>query len=193
MPNSGSGEKDRAIKYYDFEKREEKTITPNADAFQLSADGKKILVALKGSYHIIKPDADQKLEKKMPTDQMEMTIVPREEWTQLFNDAWRLERDFFYDPNMHGIDWDALKVQYGKLIDNAITRSDVNYIIGELIAEISASHTYRGGGDTEKSPQKPVGYLGIDWGLKDGHYFVKRIVRAAEWDNEDRSPLTNLE
>ena len=189
MPNSGSGEKDKAIKYYDFEKREEKTITPNADAFQLSADGKKILVALKGSYHIIKPDADQKLEKKMPTDQMEMTIVPREEWTQLFNDAWRLERDFFYDPNMHGIDWNALKVQYGKLIENAITRSDVNYIIGELIAEISASHTYRGGGDTENSPQKPVGYLGIDWGLKDGFYFVKRIVKGAKWDNEDRSPL----
>ena len=189
MPNSGSSDKDRPIKYYDFEKREEKTITSNADAFQLSTDGKKILVASKGSYYVIKPDADQKLDKKMPTDQLEMTIVPREEWTQLFNDAWRLERDFFYDPNMHGIDWNALKVQYGKLIDNAITRSDVNFIIGELIAEISASHTYRGGGDTENSPQKPVGYLGIDWGLKDGHYFVKRIVRGADWDDEDRSPL----
>lgn len=189
IPNSGSGEKNKAIKYYDLEKREEKTITPNADVFQLSADGKKILVSSKGSYYIIKSDADQKLDKKMPTNQMEMSIVPREEWTQLFNDAWRLERDFFYDPNMHGIDWAALKVQYGKLINNAITRTDVNFIIGELIAEISASHTYRGGGDVDKSLRKPVGYLGIDWGLKDNHYFVKRIVRAAEWDNEDRSPL----
>lgn len=147
-PNSGSGEENKPLNYFDFEKIEEKTVTETADAFSVTEDGKKILVGNKGSYYVIKVEPDQKLEKKMPVDQMEMAVVPREEWQQLFNDAWRFERDFFYDPNMHGINWNALKEQYGKLLNHAVTRWDVNFIIGELIAEINASHTYRGGGDT---------------------------------------------
>ena len=113
-------------------------------------------------------------DKKLPTSQMEMTVVPREEWKQIFNDVWRLERDLFYDKNMHGVDWNAMKKQYGALIDNAVTRSDVNYIIGELIGELNASHTYRGGGDEETAPQRPVGYLGVDWELSNGAYKIKR-------------------
>ncbi len=189
FPNSGSGDKNKPVKYFDFEKREEKTIVADADAFQVSADGKKILVSNKGSYYVVKTEPDQKLEKKMPVNEMEMTVVPQEEWHQLFNDAWRFERDFFYDPNMHGLDWTAIKEQYNKLLKYAVTRWDVNFIIGELIAEISSSHTYRGGGDTEEAPTKPVGYLGIDWGIKDGTYYVKRIVKGAPWDSEVKSAL----
>lgn len=189
MPNSGSAVEEKSVNYFDFEKREEKTIVPNADIFQLSDDGKKVLVGLKNSYYVIKPEADQKLEKKMPTNQMEMTVVPREEWQQLFNDAWRLERDFFYDPNMHGTNWIAIKEQYGKLLKHATTRWDVNFILGELIGEMNASHTYRRGGDTERAEQKSVGYLGIDWGLKNNYYYVNRIVKGAPWDSEVRSAL----
>ncbi|MCK7526345.1 MAG: hypothetical protein MZV64_56450 [Ignavibacteriales bacterium] len=69
--------------------------------------------------------------------------------SKYLHDVWRLQRDFFYDKNMHGVDWNAMKKQYGDLIDNAVTRGDVNYIIGELISELNASHTYRGGGDDE--------------------------------------------
>ena len=125
----------------------------------------------------------------MPTDQMEMTVIPRLEWTQIFNDAWRFERDFFYDPNMHGVNWNAMREQYGKLIDFAITRWDINYIIGELIAELNSSHTYRGGGDVEEAPKRPVGYLGIDWQLNNGAYQIQKIIKGAPWDNEVRSPL----
>jgi len=189
FPNSGSGDENKPVNYFDFEKREEKTIVTDADAVQVTADGKKILVSSKGVYYVVKVEPDQKLEKKMPTDQMEMTLVPREEWQQLFNDAWRFERDFFYDPNMHGLNWDAIKEQYSKLLKYAVTRWDVNFIIGELISEISASHTYRGGGDTEEAPTKPVGYLGVDWGFKGGSYYIKRIVKSAPWDSEVRSAL----
>jgi tricorn protease len=129
------------------------------------------------------------MDKKMPTGNLTMSLNPKEEWKQLFTDAWRFERDFFYDPAMHGQDWNALRKQYGDLIDNAVTRWDVNYIIGELIGEINASHTYRGGGDTETPPNKAVGYLGIDWGVKNGAYYVKRMVKGAPWDSEVRSPL----
>jgi len=188
-PNTGSAEKKKSIIYYDLDKREEKTIVDDADVFQVSADGKKILVSKQKSFSIVDVAPDQKLDKKLPTSQMEMTVVPREEWEQIFTDAWRLERDFFYDKNMHGVDWNAMRKQYGALVDNAVTRSDVNFLIGELIGELNASHTYRGGGDEEQAPQRAAGYLGVDWELKDGAYRIKKIVNGAQWDTEVRSPL----
>lgn len=188
-PNTGSVEKKKSIVYYDLDKREEKTIVDDADNFQVSADGKKILVLKQKSFSVVDIAPDQKLDKKLPTSQLEMTVVPREEWKQIFTDAWRLERDFFYDKNMHGVDWNAMRKQYGALIDNAVTRSDVNFIIGELIAELNASHTYRGGGDEEPALRRAIGYLGIDWELNNAAYRIKRIVNGADWDTEVRSPL----
>ena len=188
-PNSGSADKKKSVVYFDFDKREEKTIVDDADVFQISADEKKILVAKQNSFSVVDIAPDQKLDKKLPTNQLEMTVVPREEWKQIFTDVWRLQRDFFYDKNMHGVDWNAMKKQYGELIDNAVTRGDVNYIIGELISELNASHTYRGGGDDETPLQRKVGYLGVDWELNNGAYKIKRIVNGAAWDTEVRSPL----
>jgi tricorn protease len=188
-PNSGSADKKRPVVYFDFDKLEEKTIVDDADVFQISADEKKIIVAKQNSFSVVDIAPDQKLDKKLPTNQLEMTVVPREEWKQIFNDVWRLQRDFFYDKNMHGVDWGAMKKQYGELIDNAVTRGDVNYIIGELISELNASHTYRGGGDDETPLQRKAGYLGVDWELTDGAYKIKRIVNGADWDTEVRSPL----
>ena len=188
-PNTGSAEKKKAIKYYDLSKREEKTIADGVSGYTLSADGKKILIVKDGSYYVTDIAPDQKLEKKMPTDQMEMTINPRQEWHQIFNDVWRFERDFFYDPHMHGVNWNEMRERYGKLIDYAVTRWDVNYIIGELIGEISSSHTYVGGGDVQKSDKRAVGYLGVDWELSNGAYRIKKIIKGAPWDIYDRSPL----
>lgn len=188
-PNSGSADKSKPVYYYDLEKLEEKKIVDDADMYMVSADGKKIVVGKSNSYSIIDVAENQKLDKKMPTSQLEMTIDPKAEWKQIFNEVWRLERDFFYDPNMHGVNWNTMRVQYGKLIDNAITRWDVNNIIGELIAELSASHTYRSGGDTDEAENKNTGYLGIDWTIDNGAYKIKRIVNGAPWDSEVRSPL----
>ncbi len=189
MPNDGSADKKKSVGYFDLDKREEKTIVDDADAFQISADEKKILLSKQNSFSVVDVAPDQKLDKKLPTSQMEMTVVPREEWKQIFNDVWRLERDMFYDKNMHGVDWKAMKKQYGALIDNAVTRGDVNYVLGELISELNASHTYRSGGDEETPLQRQVGYLGIDWELSNGAYRIKRIVNGASWDAEVRSPL----
>ncbi|HUI29335.1 MAG TPA: PDZ domain-containing protein [Candidatus Acidoferrales bacterium] len=188
-PNSGSADKKNSIGYYDLDKREEKTISDDASNYMISADHNKIMIAKDGSYFITDVAPDQKLEKRMPTSQMEVTINPREEWHQIFNDVWRFERDYFYDPNMHGVDWNEMRKQYGALIDNCMTRSDVNYVIGELISEMSSSHTYRFGGDVEQSKQRAVGYLGIDWELANGAYRIKTIIKAAPWDSDVRSPL----
>jgi len=187
--NTGSGETDRPVGYYDLEKREEKNVTGNSDYFAVSADGKKILIGKDHEYAVVDIAEDQKMDKKMPTGTLTMNVDPRAEWKQIFNDTWRFERDFFYDPNMHGVDWNAMKTRYGKLLDNAVTRWDVNFVIGELISELSSSHTYRGGGDLPDESHVDVGYLGCDWALDNGAYRVKKIIDGAPWDTEVRSPL----
>ncbi len=188
-PRSGSGSDESPIVYYDLEEREEKTIMDDAGGFEVSADGKKMLVAQRGQWAIVDVKPNQKMEKRLATGEMETMVDPREEWRQIFTDVWRTYRDVFYDPNMHGLDWAALRDHYGSLIDDAVTRWDVNFIIGELIGETNASHTYVGGGDTEVPARRQVGLLGIDWSLENGAYRVARIVRGAPWDIEARSAL----
>jgi tricorn protease len=188
-PNTGSGDKKRPLMYYDLDKREEKTVVDDVDMFSVSADGKKILVGKSGSFSIVDVGENQKLDKKLPTSQLEMVVDPRAEWKQIFTDVWRFDRDLFYDPNMHGVDWNDMRARYGKMLDNAVTRWDVNFIIGELMSELNSSHTYRGGGDTDDGEFRNFGYLGIDWELANGAYRIKNIVTGAPWDTEVRSPL----
>jgi len=177
------------LHFYDLEEREEKTILADVDSFQATTDGGKVLVARKGTFAFLDIKADQKFEKKMPTDDLPMELDPAAEWRQIFNDTWRLERDMFYDPGMHGVDWKAMKVRYGKLLDDCATREDVNFVLGELIAELSASHTYRGGGDLETPLRQGVGLLGADFALENGQYRIKRILHGAAWDAQARGPL----
>ena len=188
-PNSGSADKNKSVIYFDLKEREEKTIIENADSYIVTADRKKILVSEKEKYGFIEIKEKQKLDKLLRTDEMETTVNPRQEWKQIFSDVWRMERDMFYDPNMHGVDWNEMRNRYGKLIDNAVTRSDVNYLLGELIGELNASHSYKGGGDSEQADKRGVGYLGVDWKIENGMYKIEKIISGAHWDVEVRSPL----
>lgn len=189
QPRTGSGDEKNAIVYFDFAEREEKTVLDDADAFEPTADGKKMLVLNKKKFAILDIKAGQKFEKPMVTADMEAPVDPRAEWRQIFRDVYRFERDFFYDPNMHGVNWEALGERYSKVLDGAVTRWDVDFLIGEFIGELNASHTYHGGGDMEQAPQRSVGLLGVDWELANGAYRIKRIIRGAPWDSSVRSPL----
>lgn len=190
FPNTGASEGvEPSLEFYDFKERKVKTIIDNVSNYEVSFDGKKLLVAQGQSLAVIEPNEKQKIEKKVPLDKMIMTVVPKEEWKQIFNDVWRLERDYFYDPGMHGVDWNTMKTRYGKLIEQANSRNDVNIIIGDLIAELNASHTYNGGGDTERASTMNVGYLGADIELENGIYRIKKIINGAPWDAEEKSPL----
>ncbi|MDX1583546.1 MAG: PDZ domain-containing protein, partial [Thermoanaerobaculia bacterium] len=190
LPLKGADEEvPSPLLFWDLEEREEKKILDDVDGFEVSADGKTILVVKDEKWGIVEVKPDQKIETPLRTAELEMTVDPRAEWHQMFADAWRFERDFFYDPNMHGVDWDAMRKRYGSLIDDAVTRWDVNYILGELIAELGASHTYRGGGDVETERQRSVGLLGVNWKLQDGAWKIEEIVEGAPWDSEVRSPL----
>lgn len=177
-----------SIRYYDLEEREEKTIT-NAGFYILSANGQKMLISQNGNWGVIKVAENQKIDKQVPLSSMKMTVEPMAEWKQVFTDAWRLERDYFYDPNMHGVNWNQAKERYLKMLEGATTREEVNFVIGELIGELNASHTYYGGGDGDREKSTAVGYLGIDWEAAGDYYKVKKILRGATWDAEVRSPL----
>ncbi|MFW6191946.1 MAG: S41 family peptidase [Gemmatimonadota bacterium] len=189
LPRTGSGGGDSPVVYWDLEAREEQTVLADADDVVLSRSGEKLLARRDGEFAVVDLQPDQDFGPAMRVSEMETTVRPREEWDQIFADVWRFNRDFFYDENMHGVDWEGVREQYAPLLEDAVTRWDVNFVLGEMIAELDASHTYRGGGDTEEEPQRSVGLLGVDWEVANGAYRIRRIVRAAPWDGSVRSPL----
>jgi tricorn protease len=121
---------------------------------------------------------------------MTATIEPRAEWKQIFDEAWRIERDFFYDPNMHGLNWKGVHDQYAKMLEDANSREDVSFIISEMISELNVGHAYYGGGDTSPQPSVPVGMLGADYELVNGAYRISRIYRGGPWDTDAIGPLS---
>ena len=185
----GAADEKNPIVAYDLKERKEETLVEDANTFIVTADGKKMLVQKDRTFAIVDIKPNQKLEKPLAVANLETIVNPREEWQQIFNDAWRLERDFFYDPGMHGVDWDGMRRRYGALLEDAISREDVNFLIGEMIAELNASHAYRGGGDVEQPNRRGVGTLGADFELENGAYRIRNIVEGAPWDSEVRSPL----
>jgi len=191
-PNAGAASGDAPkLMVYDFEKREDKEVISGVRAAVVSADGKSILVRQGSRFGIIQPAAGQEIKSPISTDGLSMELVPRQEWAQLFMDTWRRHRDFFYDPELHGLDWEAVRERYGALLDDARTRWDVSNLQSNLAAELSAGHTYTFGGDTEEpEPSKPTGMLGINWTVgANGDYCIAHIVRGADWDIDLRSPL----
>jgi tricorn protease len=188
-PRTGASDRKSPVMYYDLKEREEKTIFPDADEYTLSANGKKMLVRKEPDFAIIDVKPNQEMKKKLAVSDMEKTIDPKAEWQQVFTDTWRFERDFFYDPGTHGIDWEKLRKRYGKLLEYAVTRWDVNFVIGELIGELSAGHIFRFGGQTEKTARRGVGLLGVDFALTNGAFQIKKIISVSPQNTDVRSPL----
>ncbi len=177
---------------FSFEAREEKMMIEGVDLYKLSADGKRIVYKKGDSVGIVDASAAESEAKTVDLTDLEMTIDPLAEWTQIFNEAWRMERDFYYEPNMHGIDWLAMKEKYGRLLTYASCRQDVQYLIGELIGELNTSHTYVFGGERQRQA-KPVnvGMLGVDWVVdnKQNRYRIGKIYCVPDWTDEILPPL----
>ncbi len=188
----GNGRATAAIKVYDLKEREEKTVLSPADGFTLSADGKKLLYGAKGSFGIIDAKAEQKpAEKPLRTGELEARVDPRAEWRQMFRDAWRQERDFFYDPGMHGVDWQHMYERYGQLIPYVSHGADFSYVVGELIGELNSSHSYVRSGDMPRPERVGTGLLGADFGLDtgSGRYTLARILTERDWNGGSEAPL----
>jgi tricorn protease len=129
-PRTGSVEDSKsALVYYDLKEREEKTVLADISDFRLSADGKHVLARVRDKFALIEVKPDQKADKPLPTASLEAVVDPRAEWKQIFNDVWRFQRDMFYDPGMHGVDWNAMRQRYGALVDQAVSREDLNFAL----------------------------------------------------------------
>lgn len=187
-PRKGSNNNTSPLSMWDIEARSEKSVVDNVGGYEISADGKKMLVSRSGQWSITSAGENAGIGKPVSVS-LEVTVDPVAEWRQMFDDAWRIERDFFYDPYLHMVPWQQMRERYGNMLKGCVTRADVNYVLGELLGELNTSHAYRSGGDIDGGPVRNVGYLGCDLRLDKGVYRIARILEVAPWDTGVRSPL----
>ncbi len=184
--------KESVLKSYDLKEKDENEVGNFSD-YEISNDGKKILFESQGGYYLtslkekVKPDPKNKLN----LSDMKVELNRKEEWTQIYNEVWRQMRDFFYDPNMHGVDWKAMHDLYAEELPYVTHRTDLNFLLSELTSELNAGHAYVGGGEMSMTDRVPIGLLGaeIEFDSKAGMYKFKKIYEGRNWDEETRSPL----
>jgi tricorn protease len=182
----------RILSAFSYDKRETAEVIGGISGYRLSADGSHVIYQKGGELGIIPASAVNSQGNSISLTDLKMRIEPLAEWTQIFNEAWRLERDFYYEPGMHGIDWPAMKKKYGKLLAYASCRQDIRYLVGELIGELNTSHTYVYGGDRKRQAERVnVGLLGADYDIDAACnlYVFKKIYRVPDWSRETVPPL----
>jgi tricorn protease len=197
----GQGPADRgkaALKRFDFKNREEETLADGIEAFQLSADRKKILYAAGDppplGAHVTLGIADAgkftRGDGALKLDAISVRVDPRAEWAQMLHEAWRINRDEFYATNMHGADWNAIRKKYEVFVPHLASRDDLNRVLRMMLSELAVGHSNTGGGDRVYEPKTiPVGLLGADFDTADGRFRFKTIYGGAFWDPSLRAPL----
>ncbi len=174
---------------FDFESRQAKLLRAGVADYGLSGDGKKLLLEL-GRGRLEVGDASEKIDAKpVDTAGLRARIDPREEWRQIFDETWWMQKAFFYDPALHGIDWDAVYRRYRPMVEQLTTREALNELLVDLIAELQVGHNRVGGGDVHQEPQVPVGLLGADFGFEQGRWRIQRIHTGDAWNPFLKAPL----
>lgn len=176
---------------FDPTERKETLFLEAVADMAMSADGARLLVGLpKKQWAILDSGAPQaETPKPLALGKMSLRIEPRAEWRQIFEEAWRIQRDFFYDPGLHGADWQAVHDKYSPLVDHVGSRTDLNHILVELVSELESGHSRAGGGDIEQGETVAVGLLGADYELADGRYRISRIHGGGQWNPYLGAPL----
>ena len=187
-----SGDNDaQALKLYNVDDREESTILEHVRGYELAANGEKVLAQVGSDYTIVPVKANQKAaDGTLKLANMEMKVDPKAEWAQEFNDAWRILRDWFYDPEMRGLDWNAVRAKYSELVPFVAHRADLDSIFGEIAGEIHAGHVYVSSPSDLDADRVDNGLLGADIVPDSGVYRIAHIFPGENWHEEFRSPLT---
>ena len=191
---NGSKDDKSLLLMYDLKERKE-TELGEVGGYEISANGKKMLVKSGGKYGILDvPKGKVEIKDALDLSDMEVRLDRRAEWRQIFNECWRQMREFFHVPNMHGVDWPAMRNRYAPLVDFVNHRADLTYVIGEMIGELNAGHTYVGGGERPKPERIPLGLLGaqLSRDQDSGYYRIEEILPGRNWDKSTRSPLTEI-
>ena len=201
-----------SVQRFDLKDRKTETIAPEADRFEVSHDGKKILFRLKEAWSIVassgkkadaktdpktdaksdaKSDAKDAGDGKLKLDAIQVKVDPRAEWPEIFDEAWRVNRDYFYDPKMHGRDWPAMKAKYAAFLPYLSSRADLNRLIQWMCSELAVGHHRNTPGESflEVTPV-PGGLLGADYEVAHGRYRFKKVFGGLNWNPEMRAPLS---
>ena len=168
------------------------TVAPNILSYVVSADAKKLLYRSGPNWSIVPTNrAIQPAEGRIAVDSIDVRIDPQAEWKQIFDEAWRINRDYFYAKNMHGVDWPKQKEKYGAFLPHVATRADLNRVMQWMFSELSVGHHNVGGGDSLTEPRNvPGGLLGADYEIADGRYRLKKVYGGLNWNPQLRAPLT---
>ncbi len=195
---------------FDICTRKTEKLLDNIGGFAISSNGEKALYEqlpplnpiappggpIHGSWAIKpvdalgKPGEPGKPDGTLHTEAMKIYVDPRAEWQQMFHEVGRIERDFFYDPNLHGANLKALMAQYQPYVDNVMSRADLNYIFADMLGEITAQHVYIFGGDRPEVKQVNVGLLGADYTIDHDRYRFAKVYFGENWNPDLRAPLT---
>ncbi len=186
----GSKDSQPALCFFDLATKKE-IACGSVGAFTLTPDAKKMMVAQAGKYAVIDaPKAPVTITEGMNLSGLEVILDRKAEWKQMFEECWRQERDFFYDPNMHGVDWAGVKKKYEVLVPYVQHRADLTYIIGEMIGELNVGHAYVGGGELPDVKKVPTGLLGATFQRDPatGFFKITKILKGESWSGPLRSP-----
>ena len=181
-----------ALRHFTFEDRDTDTIARGVGGYAVSRDGDHVLVREGRSWKVY-PVGDGDA-RTVSTAGLMVDREPAEEWAQIFDEVWRRFRDFFYVENMHGYDWEALRQRYRPLLEHVAHRSDLNYVLGEMVAELNVSHAYISGGDWETPDRPPVALPGAVFELDPaaGRYRISEIFSGHNEEPRYRAPLTEI-
>ncbi|RLD44498.1 MAG: protease [Bacteroidetes bacterium] len=189
----GSSKKSSSIKMYDLNKKKETSLADGMGFF-ITPDAKKMFINKGKKMQVIDlPSSAIKIDKPIDISGLKVWVNKHEEWAQIYKEAWRQMRDFFYDENMHGVDWNAMYDKYAVLVPYVNNRNDLNYLIGELIGELSIGHAYTGGGDRASPERYKTGLLGAQLSKDESGFFkIDKILKGENFRSILRSPLTEV-
>lgn len=191
-PQVAEEESPTTLKRFDLKKRKTETLASEVTAFALSADGNKVLIRTgKEDWAIAAADKPVKPgEGKLATANMEVHVLPREEWAQMYDEVWRIERDFFYDPHFHGLDLAAAEKHFRPYLAGVGSRADLSFLFRKMLAYLSVGHMFVRGGSQPELPKIAVGLLGADYAVANGRYRFAKVYDGENWNPQLQAPLT---
>jgi tricorn protease len=179
------------VSKFDLKTRKTNPVIGGVTFFALSHNGEKMLYKQGDAWYIndsAKPPEPGKGTLK--TAEMEVRVVPREEWAQMYHEVWRIERDFFYDPHYHGLDLVAAEKEFAAYLPGIASRADLSYLFREMLSYISVGHMFVRGGAEPETPHVSVGLLGADYAIENGRYRFQKIYSGENWNPHLQAPLT---
>jgi len=187
-PGDDDGPPSHTVHSFDLSTREVKQATAGVRGFAVTANGEKALVR-RGEQWFLRPVDELDGGDPLMTDALEVLVDPKVEWRQMYAEVWRGERDFFYDPALHGLDLEAAKATYAPYLDAVAHRSDLTYLFTEMLNQLTVGHMFIGGGDLPKPRAVPGGLLGCDFTLENGRYRFARVFDGERWNPDLDAPL----